>query len=250
MTDQANLERAYRRLLAWYPREFRQEHEQEILAVLMAGAPDGQRRPGLAESADLIRSGLWMRLWPSVPRSAYTVRTAVRLMSAGAAVSTVNLIILLAVIIGIRAHHAVPGHRLTVAQVSHLNASAITVAIFSGLVPIALWLWMARANSGGRKWARGLSTVLFGVATLDLTGALRTPVIRVNFVPMNFGPTIPVLTWLVGLAVVWLLWRPASTAFFWPGGYAQARHQAQMAELAWIRSSRWPGQCGGGTGTW
>jgi len=73
MTDQANLERAYRRLLAWYPREFRQEHEQEILAVLMASAPDGQRRPGLVESADLIRSGLWMRLCPSVPRSAYTV---------------------------------------------------------------------------------------------------------------------------------------------------------------------------------
>ena len=70
MTDQEHLERAYRRRLAWYPREFRDENEQEILAVLMAGAPDGQRRPGLAESADLIRSGLWMRMRPSVPRSA------------------------------------------------------------------------------------------------------------------------------------------------------------------------------------
>ena len=45
MTDQEHLERAYRRLLAWYPREFRRENGQEILAVLMAGAPDGQRRP-------------------------------------------------------------------------------------------------------------------------------------------------------------------------------------------------------------
>jgi hypothetical protein len=88
MTDRANLERGYRRLLAWYPRAFRQENGQEILAVLMAYAPDGQRRPDLAESADLIRSGLWMRLRPSVPRSARTVRAAVRLMYAGAAVTT------------------------------------------------------------------------------------------------------------------------------------------------------------------
>jgi len=27
-----------------------------------------------------------------------------------------------------------------------------------------------------------------------------------------------VLTWLVGLAAVWLLWRPASSAFFKPQG--------------------------------
>ena len=87
MTDQEHLERAYRRLLAWYPREFRDENGPEILAVLMAEAPDGQRRPGLAGSADLIRSGLWMRLRPGVPRSARTVRAAVWLMYAGAAVS-------------------------------------------------------------------------------------------------------------------------------------------------------------------
>jgi hypothetical protein len=45
-------------LLAWYPRAFRQQNGQEILAVLLACARDGQRRPGLAQAADLIRSGL------------------------------------------------------------------------------------------------------------------------------------------------------------------------------------------------
>ena len=171
MTDQANLERAYRRLLAWYPRAFRRENGQEILAVLMASAPDGQRRPGLAESADLICSGLWMRLRPSVPRSARTVRAAVRLMYAGAAVSTVNLIILLAVIAVIRAYHAVLGHSLTAAQVSQCNALGHHGVDRLVLVPIALWLWMAWANGWGRNWARILSTVLFGLATLDLTGS-------------------------------------------------------------------------------
>ncbi len=38
MTDHEHLERAYRRLLAWYPRKFRRENGQEILAVLLAGA--------------------------------------------------------------------------------------------------------------------------------------------------------------------------------------------------------------------
>lgn len=55
------LERRYRRLLAFYPRAFRREHGQEILSVLMAGAEKDERRPGLAEPVDLLKSALWMR---------------------------------------------------------------------------------------------------------------------------------------------------------------------------------------------
>jgi hypothetical protein len=62
MNDSAGLERRYRRLLAGYPRAFRREHEQEILAVLMAGADEGQQRPRLGEAANLIKHALWMRL--------------------------------------------------------------------------------------------------------------------------------------------------------------------------------------------
>jgi hypothetical protein len=62
MSDSADLERRYRQLLVGYPRAFRLEHEQEILAVLMTGANDGQRRPGLGEAANLIKYALWMRL--------------------------------------------------------------------------------------------------------------------------------------------------------------------------------------------
>jgi hypothetical protein len=236
MTDQAKLERGYRRLLAWYPRAFRRENGQELLGVLMAGAREGQRRPGLAESADLIKSGLWLRVRPSVPRSAPTVRAAVRFMCAGAGVTTANLIALLAFIGYIKADHAVLGHRLTAAQVSQVNTLVITLAIVSNLVPIALWLWMARANGQGRNWARSLSTALFGLATLDLTGAFKTPVIRLEVVQPVFGPTVPVLTWLVGLAAVWLLWRPASSAYFKPRDLTQAAgHSAQPSSP--IRSS-------------
>jgi hypothetical protein len=277
MTDQAHLERGYRRLLAWYPRAFRDEHGPEILAVLLACAPDGQRRPGLAESADLIRSGLWMRLRPSVPRSARTVRAAVQLICAGAAASAASLIIVLAVIVDIRVRHAVLGHRLIAAQVSQVTTSVIVQVLVSCLVPVAVWLWMARANGRGRNWARILFTVLFGLTTLTLAGVVPPPVINIassavasnSIVPPSvitisvgpmvsmpsipgLGPVIPVLTglvvpaltWLAGAAAVGLLWLPASSAFFRSQGSLQARHRAQMAELARIRSSRarWPRQ--------
>jgi hypothetical protein len=62
MSHSADLERRYRRLLSCYPRAFRREHEQEILAVLMAGASERQQRPGLGEAANLIKHALWMRL--------------------------------------------------------------------------------------------------------------------------------------------------------------------------------------------
>ena len=183
MTDQEHLERAYRRLLAWYPREFRHENEQEILAVLIAGAPHGQRRPGLAEAADLIRSGLWLRLWPSVPRSARTVRAAVKLMYAGAAVSTVNLVILLALTGDIKG------------SASWLNTPFIPVSIAWSLAPLALWLWMARETGRGRNWARIVSTVLFGAATLDLTEVFGPPGIRLSLVPVIGGsPAVPCCT--------------------------------------------------------
>ena len=70
MTGAAALERRYRRLLACYPARFRAEHGEELLAVLLASARDGQRRPGLAESASLVRSGLGMRLRPRASQAA------------------------------------------------------------------------------------------------------------------------------------------------------------------------------------
>ncbi len=175
-----------------------------------------------------------MRLRPSVPRSARTVRAAVRLMYAGAAVSTVNLIIILASIVDITAYHALLGHRLTAAQVSQLlSTSNVTLTVVTSLIPIALWLWMARGTARGQAWACFLSTVLFGLATLSLSSVFPQGVFNISFIPavrISFfpllGPTILVLTWLAGAAAVWLLWCPASTAFFRSPGSTQAQHPA------------------------
>jgi len=62
MSEPAGLGPGYRRLLAWYPARFRSEQGEEMLAVLMAGAQPGQRRPGLVESIDVLRSAVGMRL--------------------------------------------------------------------------------------------------------------------------------------------------------------------------------------------
>jgi hypothetical protein len=137
------------------------------------------------------------------------VVNAVKLMYVGAAVSTVSLIISLADISGTKAAIRKAKPSLTAAQVSSLNTFIISLAVVSGVIGVALWLWMARANNQGKNWARILSTVLFCLATLDLVGVFSQP-------KTALGLVFPVLTWLVGLGAVFLLWRPESTAFFKP----------------------------------
>jgi hypothetical protein len=136
------------------------------------------------------------------------VLAAVKPMYAGAAVGIVPLIVALAYSGDIQAYHIAPlGHRLTAAQIIQWRPLIITAVIIVGLVVPALWLWMARTNSQGRNRARIVSTVLFGLATLQLAGTIRDGLALF---------LIAVLGWLAGLAAVWLLWRPASSAFFKP----------------------------------
>ena len=97
------------------------------------------------------------------------------------------------------------GHSLSAAQIGHWRPLIVAVIVVFGLVVPALWLGLARAVGRGRNWARILSTVLFGLATLFLFGHHDVG-----------GWVVAVLTWLIGLAVVWLLWRPACSAFFQP----------------------------------
>jgi hypothetical protein len=141
------------------------------------------------------------------------VVNAVKLMYVGAAVSTVSLIISLADISGTKAAIKKARPNLTATQVSQLNTFIITLAVVSGVLGIALWLWMSWANGQGKNWARIVSTVLFGLATLDLIGVFSQP-------KTVLGLVFPVLIWLVGLGAVFLLWRPDSSVFFKPQGMA------------------------------
>jgi hypothetical protein len=80
---------------------------------------------------------------------------------------------------------------------------------------------MARA----RNWARIVSTVLLGLATLQLPGAVTQPVSPAGSgatVLYYGGTALFVAAWLAGAVAVWLLWRPASYACFKPDGFTQA----------------------------
>jgi hypothetical protein len=67
MTEQDPLERRYRRWLALYPRSFRAEHEEEMIAVLMQRADPGQRRPKTADVADIAVHGVGRRAGSRFP---------------------------------------------------------------------------------------------------------------------------------------------------------------------------------------
>ena len=144
-------------------------------------------------------------------------------MYAGAVVSAVELMTGLALIIidiQVAARGQFLGHSLTTPQTRPLVIMAWTVF---GLAVIALWLWMVRANGQGRNWARILSTVLLGLATLQLRSAFTQPVSHAGFgvTVLYYGSIVLfVAAWLAGAAAVWLLWRPASRAFFKPSRLA------------------------------
>ncbi|TQM78674.1 hypothetical protein FHX81_0950 [Saccharothrix saharensis] len=57
----SGLERRYRRLLSWYPRDHRERHGEEMLVVLMSGARD-RSRPTPRESLDLVWGAVRLHL--------------------------------------------------------------------------------------------------------------------------------------------------------------------------------------------
>ena len=133
----------------------------------------------------------------------------------GGAISSAAFLIAALPFIG-DTHGKVLGHRLT-------PTLTITLGAVAGLALIGLWLWMARATSQGKNWARILSTVLFALATLELLSALEG-IGKDGVAQALFAG----LTWLSGLAAVWMLWRPASSAFFKSAKAARSRPPSQI----------------------
>ena len=141
---------------------------------------------------------------PDPPRS---VVLAVRLMYAGAAVTAIGLVIsVIAIATGEQALRASHRHA-TLAQLHATQNFLITIAVVSGLVEIAAWLVMARANRGGHKWARIVASVLFLLSTWSFISHL--------FGTITIGNMIySAAMWLVGLGAVFFLWQQESSAYF------------------------------------
>ena len=206
MSDTQTLERAYRRILACYPRSFRADSEDEILTVLLATAAEGQTRVGGAEAWDLIRGALRMRLWPAAPRP-WTVRAAVKLMLAGAA-AELAAVITVAVTAGtvraaVAARHPAAVHGAMLNQVLVLAVAPVA---------IGLWLWLAWANGRGEDWARMVSGACFGLLTLSVLGKLSEN--AATYAPADMIAVAVV--WAIGLVSVVLIFTPAAGRYYRP----------------------------------
>jgi hypothetical protein len=153
------------------------------------------------------------------------VRLAVRLMYAGAVLSVAAVVAALLTRRAALATLRRQDPNLTAHQVRLLHDIVTGGAIAGGIIGAGLWIWMAWANGRGRNWARILSAVLFGIYTLDLLSLLRG----------RIGPAslaVTALTWLTGLAVIILIFRRESGAYYrrpayQAGGYPQPPYPPQ-----------------------
>jgi hypothetical protein len=203
MTGAADLERRYRRWLRWYPKSFRQDHEAEILEVLMTGAREGQRQPELVECLDLLRSALWMWLRPSVPRSNRSVFNAVRLLYFGAMVELATAITIVTTIGEVRSAVVKGDPGLSALAWQEIVASQlIPTAVGAGLA-VGFWLSIAWSIGRGHRWARIAFVLFFGLNTLSLLNGVT----HGSAVYAQADLVIAIGLWLVELATVALIFR-------------------------------------------
>lgn len=201
MSVSGNLERRFRQLLACYPRRYRRRHEEEILAVLLAGASAGQPRPSVAEAASLVRSGVAMRLRPGVPRSARRMRLAVRLMYLGALLE-LGVLAVVAATAG-RLHSAILArdHSYTAAQWHAEFHQHIVPLEIAAPVAACVWVWLAWANGRGHRWARVLVVLAVAVTTASLLSGLAGGAL--TYAPQD--AVAGIVLWLVTLAAAALI---------------------------------------------
>jgi hypothetical protein len=141
-----------------------------------------------------------------------TVLRAIRLMYAGAALELVALIVALVTRGSLKSAILDAHPRYTSAQLHTAENFRAGILVVGALIAVGAWLWMAWANGRGRSWARGVSAALFVIGTLGL------PIVSFRTARNAATVIIGVLIWLVGLAVIVLIFNHGSGPF-----YRQAR---------------------------
>jgi hypothetical protein len=210
VSDTGGLERGYQRLLACYPRGFRREHEEEMLAVLMAGIRGGQRRPGLAESGDLLRNALWLRLRTRETRPPRAVASAVRLMYVGALLELTALITIIASTASVKAAILAKDPNFTASQWHAVLTRSLVPDELVAPVAAGLWLVMARAHRRGYRWARPVFTGFFAISAFGLFISLAHGAARYASADLIAGVALCVLE----LAVFTLIFNDESHAHY------------------------------------
>jgi len=207
----AQLERAYRRLVGFYPRSFRRESTEEIIAVLLATARDDQRRPTVMEATDLLRGALRMRL--GLARCPRTVRYAVRLMYLGALAQLGALVVLLANYGSVEAaaraaalralgpHAAPAAAKQLLANTGTTIGAELTADVVVTLFAIAGWVLLAWANGKGFPYGRAPAII----ACIAYTAVTAAGLAKGD---MTYAPALAIASCIVvavGIATIVLL---------------------------------------------
>ncbi len=164
------------------------------------------------------RVAAFFRADPGIPRP---MQQAVRLMYAGAAVSAVSLILavvssfsLKSDLVSANAANLKDG-KVTMSQIDSLATAGIVYAIVVGIASVLLWIWMAKMNQAGRGWARISASVfclLWAIYTWinvnSLNGSVSVTVSLIVSLALLLG------IFVIGVATIYLLWRPVSTAYY------------------------------------
>ena len=209
MTDSPQLERRYRRVLACYPKAFRRESGEEILAVLLATAAEGQRRVGLAESADLLMGAVRMHF--GLSRSPRPVRNAVRLMCLGTVLTLADVVTVLLTLGGVRSAAV---HDLAAWQWPTVMLTQVAPWLASAPIGAGLWLWLAWANGRGYHWARPAYVTFFCVLTTVVFFGLGEGTGE-DALPYTLADVIATtVLWLVALVAVLLIFGETASPHY------------------------------------
>jgi uncharacterized membrane protein (DUF2068 family) len=181
--------------------------------------PAGAGKPGRPE-----RPGQPGRARPAPQASLEapaTVRRAVRFMQAGAIGGALSLLFNVIGSFSLKSNmmtanaQKLKDHQITASQISSTATAVIVYTIIVGLISVGLWLWMARMNAAGRNWARITASVLFALWSLytySVIGELHGGVTITATLIVSM--VLILALWVIGVATIFQLWRPASTAYF------------------------------------
>lgn len=203
MTEIAAAERGYRRCLRCYPRSFRREHEAEILAVLTDATEAGQRQADRRECLALLRGAVGIRLRPRIARSDRSRLAAVKLMYLGAAAELLVGLIVIATITNLRSRLVAKDPAYGARQWHAEVAGSLHPLIVSAAIATVFWLWMAWANGRGRRWARIVFVIFFGLTTYSLSNGLVHG--SATYAPADLAAGS--ILWLIQLSAVGLLFH-------------------------------------------
>jgi hypothetical protein len=149
-----------------------------------------------------------------------SINRAVRLMWVGAGLSALGIVVSLLTRDDLRDNvrkALVENGDFTQSKLDTTYNSLLAAGIITGIIAIALWLWMAYANGKGRTWARIVATVLGGLDILLVLGALaqgEESALSVVFSAINA---------VLAIAIIVLLWSKQSSAYY------RARSRRQFA---------------------